>query len=93
MGSHQISPDNEKAHEHLILFNRGDERAMNFVYRKSFNNLMYFGQTLIKDEFLVSCILHECYMKAWDYREKMESLPHIYRFIRMNLRWQILRHI
>ena len=23
----------------------------------------------------------------------MESLPHIYRFIRMNLRWQILRHI
>ncbi|WP_255713734.1 RNA polymerase sigma factor [Dyadobacter sp. CY356] len=54
---------------------------------------MYFGQSLIKDEFLVSCILHECYMKAWANREKMQSLPHIYRFVRMNVRWQILRYI
>ena len=93
MGLHQLSNVSETNKEYLGLFNHGNQRAMNFFYRKSFHSLLYFGKTLIKDEFLITCILHECYLKAWDHRERMESLPHIYRFIRMNLRWQILRHI
>ncbi|TKT92651.1 RNA polymerase sigma factor [Dyadobacter frigoris] len=93
MGLHDLSIDSEKNDGYLALFHRGDQRAMDFIYRKSFHNLLYFGKTLIKDEFLITCILHECYLKAWQHRERMESLPHIYRFIRMNLRWQILRHI
>jgi len=87
------SVDSEKADLDLHLFQQGDQRALNFVYRRSFRSLLHFGKTLIKDEFLITCILHECYLKAWDQRNRMESLPHIYRFIRMNLRWQILRHI
>jgi RNA polymerase sigma factor (sigma-70 family) len=93
MGLHDLSIDSEKNDRHLALFHRGDQRAMDFLYRKSFHSLLYFGKTLIKDEFLITCILHECYLKAWDHRKRMESLSHIYRFIRMNLRWQILRHI
>ncbi|WP_254410946.1 RNA polymerase sigma factor [Dyadobacter diqingensis] len=93
MGLHDLSTDSEKNDRYLALFHRGDQRAMDFLYRKSFHSLLYFGKTLIKDEFLITCILHECYLKAWDHRERMETLPHIYRFIRMNLRWQILRHI
>ncbi|WP_228102067.1 sigma factor-like helix-turn-helix DNA-binding protein [Dyadobacter subterraneus] len=78
---------------YLSLFKRGDESAMNFVYQNSFHSLKHFGINLIRDEFLVTCLLHECYLKAWSNRHRMESLPHIYRFIRMNLRWQILRNI
>lgn len=78
---------------YLQQFHDGDQRALNFVYRKSFKSLLYAGKTLIKDEFLITCMLHDCYLKAWSNRARMESLPHIYRFIRMNLRWQILRHI
>lgn len=93
MGLRNLSIDTEKNCKYLSLFKRGDQSALNFVYQKSFDSLMYFGVNLIKDEFLVTCLLHECYLKAWSNRQRMESLPHIYRFIRMNLRWQILRHI
>ena len=93
MGVKELSTTSTTATHYLVLFNKGDQKALNFMYHKSFNSLLYFGKTLIKDEFLITCILHECYLKAWDHRERMESLPHIYRFIRMNLRWQILRHI
>ncbi|GLU51553.1 hypothetical protein Dfri01_10140 [Dyadobacter frigoris] len=93
MGLRDLSIDTEKGYLYLSLFKRGDESAMNFVYQKSFHSLKHFGINLISDEFLVTCLLHECYLKAWSNRQRMESLPHIYRFIRMNLRWQILRHI
>jgi RNA polymerase sigma factor (sigma-70 family) len=93
MGVKQLSKISEFEHSLLQLFHDGDSRALNFVYRKSFHALMSYGQNLIRDEFLVTCILQDCYIKAWAHRQRMESLPHIYRFIRMNLRWQILRHI
>jgi RNA polymerase sigma factor (sigma-70 family) len=93
MALRELFNEDEKAAEFFSLFQRGEKKGIEYIYTKSFYNLMYFGRTLLKDEFVVTCILHECYLKAWDHRERMESLPHIYRFIRMNLRWQILRHI
>lgn len=93
MALRELFNENENAAKFFSLFQRGEKKGIDYIYTKSFYNLMYFGRTLLKDEFVVTCILHECYLKAWDHRERMESLPHIYRFIRMNLRWQILRHI
>ncbi|WP_188932889.1 RNA polymerase sigma factor [Dyadobacter endophyticus] len=74
-------------------FKDGDERAFTGFYQKSFSSLFHIGRGLVNDEFLVSCILHECYLKAWTHREKIESLPHAYRFIRLNLRWQLLKQV
>jgi RNA polymerase sigma factor (sigma-70 family) len=51
------------------------------------------GKELLDDEFSVTCLLQECYLKVWAHRAKIESLPHAYRFMRMNLRWQVLKHI
>jgi DNA-directed RNA polymerase specialized sigma subunit len=93
MSLHHISMESQKTNLYLTLFKQGNQRAMDFIYRRSFHSLLLFGKGLIDDEFLVSCILHECYLKAWEHRQRMQSLAHIYRFIRMNLRWQILRHI
>ncbi|WP_342084828.1 RNA polymerase sigma factor [Dyadobacter sp. OTU695] len=74
-------------------FKGGDERAFTGFYEKSFSSLFYIGRGLVNDEFLVSCVLHECYLKVWAHRDKIESLPHAYRFIRLNLRWQLLKHV
>jgi RNA polymerase sigma factor (sigma-70 family) len=93
MGIMKLSEQKETMYSYLQQFNNGDQRALRFVYQKSFHSLLYFGKSLIRDEFLITCIIQDCYLKAWANREKMESLPHIYRFIRMNLRWQILQHI
>jgi len=77
----------------LDRFKAGDERAFTGFYEKSFSSLFYVGRGLVNDEFLVSCILHECYLKVWAHRDKIESLPHAYRFIRLNLRWQLLKQV
>ncbi len=86
----QTSASNE---QYLLLFRSGDERALNYFYKRTYNSLLYLGRGLVNDEFLVSCILHECYLKVWAHRDKIESLPHAYRFIRLNLRWQLLKHV
>jgi DNA-directed RNA polymerase specialized sigma24 family protein len=75
------------------LFQKGNRRAMDFISRRSFRSLLHIGKCLIDNGYLVSFILHECYLKAWGYCNRMQSLTHIYRLIRMNLRLQILRHI
>jgi len=86
----QTSASNE---QYLLLFRSGNERALNYFYKRTYNNLLYLGRGLVNDEFLVSCILHECYLKVWAHRHKIESLPHAYRFIRLNLRWQLLKQV
>ncbi|MBE9463757.1 sigma-70 family RNA polymerase sigma factor [Dyadobacter subterraneus] len=93
MGVRKSSVSSEETTKYLLLFREGKSKGMDYVYRNSFHNLTYFGKELLNDEFTVSCLLHECYLKAWNQRQRLESLPHIYRFIRLNLRWQILRHI
>lgn len=93
MSLSHLSTETEKNSHYLSLFQTGDERGLAYFYQHSYHSLFWIGKELVNDEFLVTCVLHECYLKAWDHRERMESLPHIYRFIRMNLRWQILRHI
>jgi len=85
--------ETEKNSHYHSLFQTGDERGLTYFYKHSYPSLFWTGKELINDEFMIPCVLHECYLKAWDHRERMESLSHIYRFIRMNLRWQILRHI
>ena len=93
MATQKLFNENEKTLGFLHLFRKGERKGMEYVYKNSFDSLLYFGRSLLNDEFMVTCILHECYLKAWNNRARMESLAHIYRFMRMNLRWQILRHI
>lgn len=93
MAINELSRTSENNEQYLLLFRSGDERALNYFYKRTYNSLLYFGKGLTNDEFLVSCILHECYLKVWAYRDKIESLPHAYRFIRLNLRWQVLKHV
>lgn len=93
MALHELSRTSARNEQYLLLFRSGDERALSYFYERTFDNLLYLGRGLVNDEFLVSCILHECYLKVWAHRDKIESLPHAYRFIRLNLRWQLLKQV
>ncbi|MDR6804542.1 DNA-directed RNA polymerase specialized sigma24 family protein [Dyadobacter sp. BE34] len=93
MALHELSRTSARNEQYLLLFRSGDERALNYFYKRTYDSLLYIGRGLVNDEFLVSCILHECYLKVWAHRDKIESLPHAYRFIRLNLRWQVLKQV
>ncbi|MCF0075657.1 hypothetical protein LZD49_34615 [Dyadobacter sp. CY261] len=93
MALHQINQTSVRNEQYLQLFRSGDERALNYFYKRTYGSLLYVGRGLVNDEFLVSCVLHECYLKVWAHRDKIESFPHAYRFIRLNLRWQLLKQV
>ncbi len=77
---------------YLERLHQGDEKVLDFIYRDAFPSLVHFGLQHLNDEFAVTNIIHECFLKAWDYRATMESIPHVYRFIRMNMRWHFQKH-
>jgi len=89
----ELSRTSARNEQYLPLFRSGEERALNYFYKRTYDSLLYLGRRLVNDEFLVSCILHECYLKVWAHRDQIESLPHAYRFIRLNLRWQLLKQV
>lgn len=93
MALNELSRTSARNEQYLLLFRSGDERALSYFYKRTYDSLLYLGRGLVNDEFLVSCILHECYLKVWAHRDKIESLPHAYRFIRLNLRWQLLKQV
>jgi len=81
--------DFQQQAEYLERFKAGDEKILNFIYQDAFASLRAFGLYRLKDEFTVTNIIHESFLKAWEFRDTMESMPHIYFFIRMNMKWEL----
>jgi RNA polymerase sigma factor (sigma-70 family) len=69
-------------------FKEGDEKALEYVYTRYYGPLCNDARKIIRDEFTVSCIVHEAFLKSWQFRETMENMRHIYCFIRQNIRWK-----
>jgi RNA polymerase sigma factor (sigma-70 family) len=76
----------------LSRLRNGDERILNELYRLYFEKLLYYGMQHLNDEFSLTNIIHECFIKAWNYREKMERVEHFYYFIKMNMRWHFQKY-
>lgn len=90
-----IGAASKSAENNLITLSRlrnGDERILNKLYKQYFDKLLYFGLQHLNDEFAVTNIIHECFIKAWDYRETMQRVDHFYFFIRMNMKWHFQKH-
>src|SRR5690606_9519932 len=88
------SPLNSIDHELIALekLRNGDERILNELYQLYFDKLLFFGMQHLNDEFAVTNIVHECFIKAWNYRETMQRVEHFYYFIRMNMKWHFQKH-
>jgi len=75
---------------YLEKFRNGDEDALKYVYAQVYRPLMGFGRKIITDRFVVQTLVQEAILKCWEFRQNMESMFHIYCFMRMNLRWGCL---
>ncbi len=74
--------------EYYLGFRDGNEAALNYVYKCYYQSLFRHGKRIIDDEFAVSCIVQEAFLKGWQFRETMESMKHIYCFIRLDISWK-----
>jgi RNA polymerase sigma factor (sigma-70 family) len=71
-----------------IAFREGDERALEHVYTRYYQPLCSHGRQIIDDEFTVSCIVQEAFLKGWQFRKTMENMRHIYCFMRQDVSWK-----
>ena len=74
-------------------FRNGDEKAFEYVYTRYYGPLSHHGRQIIRDEFAVNCIVNEAFLKGWKWREKMESMRHIYCFIRQEVNWKSFAYL
>lgn len=79
--------------KYTTLFKAGNEAALNYVYTQHYHSLLSHGKKIVNDEFMVSCMLQEAFLKGWQFREIMENQRHIYCFIRLNLTWQCYAYL
>ncbi len=79
--------------EYYLGFRDGDETALNYVYGRYYQALFYHGRRIVDDEFAVSCIVQEAFLKGWQFRETMESMRHIYCFIRQDVNWKCYAYL
>lgn len=74
-------------------FRAGDQSALSYIYRRYYNPLFHYGKKIIDDDFVVSCIVQEAFLKGWEFRETMENMRHIYCFIRQDIRWKCYSYL
>lgn len=68
-------------------FKRGEEKALTYIHKHTHALLAWHGRQLITDPFVVSCMVQEALLKAWTRRDRIQSLLHVYRFMRLNVTW------
>jgi RNA polymerase sigma factor (sigma-70 family) len=81
-------------HENYCIgFKAGDETALNYIYGRYYDPLFHHGKKILNDDFAVSCIVQEAFLKGWKFRESMESMRHIYCFMRLEITWKCYAYL
>jgi len=72
---------------HFQLFKAGGETGLNYIYNNLYKSVFYYAKRIIEDSFVINSILQEAFLRAWDFRTRMTSMLHLFRFIRLCVRW------
>ncbi|WP_413533811.1 RNA polymerase sigma factor [Empedobacter brevis] len=74
------------------LLKKGNPKALEQIYVRHKRLLFLIGKQIIKDEFVVECLLQDVFLKLWEYREKIESPDHIFFFLRYVMKYSCYSH-
>lgn len=84
--------DSPLTNKYFFLFIEGDETALTYLYEQSYRSLLRYGLRIVPDEFVVNTAIQEAFLKVWKFRERMTSMMHAYRFLRLNVTWKCYTH-
>lgn len=77
-----------KNDEHFMRFIQGDESGLARLYDVLYKPLLKHGSKIVSDEFVVNSAIQEAFLKAWNFRHRLTSVLHTYRFLRLNVTWR-----
>lgn len=72
----------------FLRFSNGDQSGLTYFYHKFHRPLLRHGQTITFDQFVIQSSIQEAFLKAWNLRQRLTSIGHTYRFIRLNVTWK-----
>lgn len=74
--------------DYFARFINGEEVGLTYLYGQLYKRLLSHGLRIVADEFVVNSSIQEAFLKAWNFRERLTSVLHTYRFIRLNVTWK-----
>ncbi|MGL4584780.1 MAG: RNA polymerase sigma factor [Flavobacterium sp.] len=74
------------------LLKKGNSTAFERIYVRYNKRIFWFGKQIIEDEFVVECLVQDAFLRLWEYREKIESLDHIFFFLRLVMKYSCYLH-
>lgn len=80
--------NNARDQEYFIRFINGEEAGLTYLYKLLHKKLLRHGLQIVRDEFVVNSAIQEAFLKAWGFRERLTSVLHTYRFLRLNVTWK-----
>jgi RNA polymerase sigma factor (sigma-70 family) len=92
MGCHRIIPPTSATNEDFTRFMQGDERGLTSIYQQLSSSMCRYGLRIVQDEFVVNTIVQEAFLKLWAFRERMISMDHITRFLKLSIRWECMAY-
>ncbi|PZR16549.1 MAG: hypothetical protein DI539_17630 [Flavobacterium psychrophilum] len=85
--TYYITTSTPQNQTHFLLFKKGEETGFNYVYGHLYKPVLYYANRITGDEFANHTIVQEAFLRAWQFRERMTSMLHLFRFIRLCTRW------
>lgn len=80
--------DTAQNHAYFLRFINGNEAGLTYLYSLLHKKLLYHGRRIVSDEFVVNSAIQEAFLKAWNFRHRLSSVLHTYRFLRLNVTWK-----
>jgi RNA polymerase sigma factor (sigma-70 family) len=79
-----------EAQHKYYLFAKGNEAAFSWLVARFQPTLADAAWYYVRDHYAVSVVLQEVYLKAWEFRHRITSYCHLFRFMRLNVKWQCI---
>lgn len=81
----------EYSESNSLLFKQlqnGNEKALEAFYTRAYPLFFRYAMYLTENEFEAFSIVQEAVLKAWQMREKIDNIGHLFCFIKLQIRWR-----
>jgi RNA polymerase sigma factor (sigma-70 family) len=75
------------------LYRQGDENSFQKVFDLYYRQIVYYALKILHDDSYAEDIVSETFRKAWDNRERMETLRHLENFLYFVTRNACISHL
>ncbi|MBE7174438.1 MAG: sigma-70 family RNA polymerase sigma factor [Williamsia sp.] len=83
----------EETFLYYTRYTEGDSAALGWIYKEVHRPFTRLASRWLEDSFAVQTCLQETVLKGWQFRHRMNGPAHLYRFMRLSLRWICLGYL